>query len=212
MAEDKVRQRVKKTVKEIDMMISERFTENLEIYNIPVIKDIILATYDNELSGRVTDRRARTNPMYYRDEFAEALDNWEWTDTGTGFTKLITPATDTFNWNQGRLRIIENIVEGTIGKFVEVDEEQYVAMFNKRPILQPFDRAVPRKERIYLLRLSSNLRRRWRETSPRKGWVEYPFSNTSPTDIFYEADQYVMENMQGWINETIKEVTREVGR
>ena len=203
---------VRKKVGQLDRLIRETYTDNLENYYIPTIQDIILATYDIELTGRVISRRAKTNPIYYRDEFQEALYNFEWIVETRDKTILMTPETDTFDWNQGRLRIIENIVEGTIGRFAEVDEEQYIAMYDKRPIIQPFDRAVPLKERIYLLRVTGDLRRRWRETYPRNDMVRFPFSNTPPIDIFADANMYVEENIKDWIDEAIRESQKEIAR
>jgi len=212
MATELSRVAVKKKVIQFDRLVQERLIENLENYYIPNIQDIILSTYDIELTGRVTDRRSRTNPIYYRDEFEEALLGFEWIVEGRKETKLMTPALDTFNWNQGSLRIVENILEGTIGTFVEIDEEQYIAMYDKRPNIQPFDRAVPIKKRIYLLRLTGGLRRRWREVYPKQDVVKYPFSNTPPVDIFSPADDYVEENMNDWISEAIKESQKEIAR
>ena len=188
MAAELHRIAVRKKVNQLDRLIRETYVFNLETYYIPVIQDLILQSYDIELTGRVLNRRAKTNPIYYRDEFQEALYNFEWIVESKDETILMTPETDTFNWNQGRLRIIENIVEGTIGKFVEVDEEQYIAMYDKRPILQPFDRAVPLKQRIYLLRFTGDLRRRWRQAYPRDDMAEFPFSNTPPIYIFSTAN------------------------
>jgi len=203
---------VRKKVDQLDRAIREQYMFNLETYYIPVIQDIILQSYDIELTGRVTNRRAKTNPIYYRDEFQEALYNFEWITEARTQTILMTPETDTFNWNQGRLRIIENIVEGTIGRLAEIDEEQYIAMYDKRPIVQPFDRAVPLKQRIYLLRLTGDLRRRWRQAYPRDAMVIFPFSNTPPIDIFFTANQYVEENIRGWIDEAIRESQKEIAR
>jgi len=203
---------VHKKAEQLNKLIQETYIFNLETYHIPTIQDIILQEYDIELTGRVTDRKARTNPIYYRDEFEEALMNFEWIEINGGAMKLVVPETNTFNWNQGRLRIIENILEGTIGIFVEVDEEQYVAMYNKRPILQPFDKAVPIKERIYIIKLTGDVRRRWRTAYPNRSWVRYPFSNQPPIDIFGPANKYVENNIKGWIDEAIKESTKEIAR
>jgi len=125
-----------------------------------------------------------------------------------GQVKLITPDTDNFNWEQGRLRIIEDIVEGTVGIFVEIDEEQYIAMYEKRPIIQPFDKTVPLKKRIYIVRLTGNIRRRWRETYPKDNIVRFPFSNQPPVDIFEAGSKYVEENIKDWINEAITTVQK----
>ena len=204
--------KVRKTAEKYNDLIQERYIENLENYYIPIIQDIILQEYDGQLVGRVTDRRSRTNPIFYRDEFKQALLDFEWIEKSRNKTIFITPETNTFNWRQGRLRIIENIVEGTIGRFMEVDGEQYVAMYTKNPVIQPFDKTVPRVERIYTLRITGDTRRRWRDSFPRLGIVEYPFSNQPPIDLFDAANQYVEENMKGFIDEAIKDATKEIKR
>jgi len=205
-------QLVHKKAEELNKMILETYIFNLETYNIPTIQSIILEEYDIELTGRVTNRRARTNPIYYRDEFEEALMNFEWIDKNSDQAKLTTPEVDNFNWDQGTLRIIENILEGTLGVFIEADEEQYVAMYGKRPIIQPFDKTVPLKKRIYILKLTGDVRRRWRNAYPKNNIVRYPFSNSAPIDIFATANKYVEENIKNWIDEAIKEVQREATR
>ena len=204
------RQAVRKKVDHLNDLIQETYIFNLETYYIPIIQNLILQEYDIELTGRVTDRRARTNPIYYRDEFEAALMDFEWIEENSMSTKLMTPEVNTFNWNQGSLRIIENILEGAIGTFVEVDEEQYVAMYDKRPIIQPFDKTVPLKKRIYIIRLTGDVRRRWGNAYPRNNLVRYPFSNQPPIDIFGPANRYVEEEIKGWIAEAIKESQKEI--
>jgi hypothetical protein len=205
-----VRKSVIKKVKQFDAKIRDIYVENLEIYYIPVIKDIILQEYDVELTGRVVDRKSRTNPVYYREEFEEALDSYTWIDRGWNYTTLSMPSVSNFNWNQGRLRIIENILEGTIGTFIEVDEEQYIAMYGKRPVARPFDNTVSIKERIYLLRLNADVRRRWRSSYPKVSEVRFPFSNQPPIDIFDEANRYVKSEIRSWISEAIKQARKEI--
>lgn len=202
----------RKNVDKFNKIIQDTYIFNLETYYIPTIQNIILQEYDVELTGRVTNRRARTNPIFYREEFEAALMDFEWIEISGAGTKLMTPETNTFNWNQGRLRIIENILEGSVGVFVEVDEEQYVAMYGKRPIIQPFDKAVPRKERIYILKLTGDIRRRWRIAFPKNDIVRYPFSNQPPVDIFSEANIYVQENIKSWIDGAIKESQKEIAK
>ena len=207
MAKDVV-QIVHKKAEELNKMIQELYAFNLETYYIPVMQNLTMQEYDIELTGRVLNRKARTNPIYYRDEFEQALIDFDYIDMNHNHVKLITPEIDNFNWNQGRLRIIEDIVEGTVGIFVEIDEEQYIAMYSKRPAIQPFDKTVPLKERIYIVRLTGNIRRRWSETYPKDTMVRFPFSNQPPVDIFNTANQYVQENIKDWINEAITTVQK----
>lgn len=199
---------VHKKAEELNKKIQELYIFNLETYYIPAMQNIILQEYDIELTGRVTDRKARTNPIYYRDEFEQALLDFDYFDTSQGAIKFTTPEIDNFNWNQGSLRIIENILEGTLGVFVEVDEEQYVAMYNKRPVIQPFDKTVPLKKRMYVIKLTGDVRRRWRNAYPKNDIVRYPFSNQPPIDIFGPGNKYVQENIKDWINEAITEVQK----
>jgi hypothetical protein len=210
---DPIMKAAKATEDRINRAILESFVERLEDEHIQEIKDIILQEYDMELTGRVTDRKSKTNPIYYRDEFALALDEFNWLSVESKQSgKLTTPAMNNFPWHQGRLRVIENILEGTIGNFMEVDEEQYLAMFERRPVVQPFDKTVPRRERVYLLKVNGDIRRRWQNAYGNEQWVRYPFSNQPPIDIFAAADQYVLDNMQGWINDAVKEITKRVGK
>jgi hypothetical protein len=203
---------VRKKVERFDKLIRERYIGNLENYYIPTMIEIILVEYDGQLTGQVTDRKSRTNPLFYRDEFQEALMNHEWIREGRNETILDIPEVDTFNWRQGRLRVIEKILEGLIGQYVEVDGEQYVAMYRKPPALEAFDKTVPRKERIYTLRLSNAVRRKWAETFPKKPLVKYPFSNQPPVDIFQYANTYAEENMSKWSEEAIREAKKEIGK
>lgn len=203
---------VHKKAEELNKKIQELYIFNLETYHIPTMQNIILQEYDIELTGRVTNRKSKTNPIYFRDEFEEALLNFDYFDTSQGAVKLTTPEMDNFDWNQGRLRIIENILEGTVGLHVEIDEEQYIAMYDKRPIIQPFDRTVPLKRRIYIIRLTGDVRRRWRQAYPRDQIVRFPFSNQPPIDIFEAGSKYVEENIKDWINEAITTVSKEATR
>lgn len=210
MAVELSRAAVRQKTEKLDRLIRDIYIYNLEREYIPTIQDIILQDYDVELTGRVTDRESKTNPIYYRDEFQEALENFDWIIETRTQTTLEVPETNTFNWNQGRLRIIENIVEGTIGVYAEIDEEQYIAMYDKRPIIQPFDRDVPRKERIYVLKLTGDLRRRWRTAYPNRSIVRYPFSNQPPINIFDSANGYVENNVKSWIDDAIRQAQKEI--
>lgn len=200
---------LQKNVKDIDKSIAKRFEYMFESDYIPQIKETILSEYDNKLVSVVTDRNSRTNPIYYRDEFETALDDFEYLSIKKDEVKLTTPDIDNFNWVQGKLRIIKNILEGTLGVYVEVDENQYVAMYDKRPQIEPYDKTVPAKERIYLLRYTANLRNREIATFGQAVLVRYPFSNTPPIDIFEGAEELVNENLGKWMTDIIGDSIKE---
>lgn len=180
---------IKRDITKCDKYIMERIREELMEEFVTELKEMIMVEYDAELTGRVADRKSRTNPMFYREEFAEGLDEYEWLEEGTTYTILHVPDIATFNWRYGRLRVIENIVDGTAGTFVEVDEQQYIQMYGKLPrqSIAIYDKTVPRRQRIYLLRYSPSIQQREIATFGRQQLVSYPFSNTPPIDIFSPA-------------------------
>jgi hypothetical protein len=171
------------------------------------IKAIILEKYDDELVDVVTDRDSKTNPNLYRDEFSKRLDNFEYIDDLSNTVSLQLPTMETFDFS-GRLRIIEHIMEGLSGTYVEVNEEDYIKIFGKRPINEdPLDEYIPPKERIYLLRYDKRMRQA--EQDLEKKFVRYPFSNSPPIRILDVAEKFVDDNIDTWIKEALEEAQRE---
>lgn len=193
-------------------VLKASYMYELEREAIPSYIESVMLEYDTELVGMVTDRRSRTNPSIYREEFEEALENFNYILVGNNTTTIELPDMETFPWGSGRLRVIQNILEGIIGNFIEVDEEQYVALHDKKPIIEPYDKTVPRKQRIYLLKWNSNSNRRWNEVFPKNQPVRYPFSNMASIDLFslpsMEFKRNIVEWMPGLIRRKIKEMPR----
>lgn len=203
--------KIKKAINKFQRFFTDYWVDELNGVYIPMIQDMIMESYDSELVGVVTNRDSKTNPLFYREEFLTALYNFEYIKEEINSITLSVPDEDNFPWLRGRLRIIKNILDGTVGTFVEVDEEQYIKMFGKRPISEnPYDNTVQKKERIYLLRYNSDVQRRERNALGRTGaLVRYPFSNIPPIDIFGPTANYVENNLNNWINETIKKAQKE---
>jgi hypothetical protein len=171
------------------------------------IQEAIIEKYDEELVDVVTDRDSKTNPNFYRAEFIERLESFEYWKNEGGKLKLVTPDMENFNFS-GRLKVIETIMHGVSGVYMEVNEEDYIAIFNKRPINEdPLDEYVPPKERIYLVRYTPKLRKAERDLNKR--FVRYPFSNTPPIDIFSAGERFVNENIGGWFKNAIKLAQKE---
>lgn len=204
---------IMKSIKKFNAGVQEDWINYLETIRIPEIQDMIMQEYDAELVGKVSDRRSRTNPIFYREEFLDALFNFEYIREGMDSTTFILPDETNFPWNQGRLRIIQGIIEGTFGSYVEVDEEQYVGLFEKRPVsVQPYDNSVSRKERIYLVRYSVDVQRRERQKFGKKVLVPYPFSNTPPIRLFDPIIKHVENNLPEWIEDSLKRSQKEYVR
>lgn len=174
------------------------------------IKGAIISEYDEELVDVVTDRNSKTNPNLYREDFIERLNQFEYIESTGGSLSLLVPDMETFDFS-GRLRVIESIMEGMAGIHVEVNEEDYKAVFGKRPVNEdPLDDYVPPKERIYLVRYTSKIRQSEKDLN--KKFVRYPFSNTPPIKILEQGERFVDDNMNRWIEEALEEAQKEFVR
>lgn len=210
MADKVVKKKLAKSIKFYDSLLKESYRRDLEDMHIPKIKESIMDQYDSELIAPVTDLKSRTNPVLYREEFEELLDELEYIIEGDHYTTLRVPDIENFPWGLGRMRIIENILDGTSGLYVEVDERQYVQMYDRQPkALKPYDDTVPSAQRIYLLKYTLNVQRIEMEVFNRKVLVIYPFSNTPPIDIFGQTNKLVEMNLKLWVADSIKSVSKE---
>ena len=74
MKEDQVKGKMGKDM--VSLVKSARRAKLEEV--IDDIKDAIISEYDEQLVDVVTDRRSKTNPNLYREEFIERLDEFEY--------------------------------------------------------------------------------------------------------------------------------------
>lgn len=174
------------------------------------IQSAVLAQYDQELVDVVTDRKSKTNPNFYREEFIERLSQFEYVKVSGDKLTINVPDMETFDFS-GRLSVIKHIMEGMAGKYVEINEKDFVKSFGKRPMSEEtVDKYVSPKERIYLIRY--NNRAKQAEDTLGKDLVPYPFSNTPPIKILEEGEKFVEDNMSRWIEEALAEARKEFER
>ena len=174
---------------------------------IKELKQVIIAEYDEELVDVVTDRKSKTNPNLYREEFIKRLDEFQYIKEVDGSLTINVPDMETFNFS-GRLKTIEAIMSGTAGIYVEINEEDYVKAFNKKPVNEdPVDEYVAPKERIYLIRYDA--RTRAAERTLKKKLVRYPFSNTPPIEIFEAGEKFIDGHIDEWIDDSIDRAEKE---
>ena len=205
--------KIKKEVRSYNDIVIDSFGDELESTYIPRIKELIMADYDSELVDVVTDRNSKTNPLFYREEFEVALNEFEYIMQNKDYLTLIVPEIGNFPWSKGRLRVVLNVLEGTSGIYVEITEEQYVTMYNKKPLsIEPYDKTVPLKERIYLLRYTSKVRSREVEVFGRQILVRYPFSNSPPINLFGPTIKLVELNFKAWMSDSITKTTKEYSK
>lgn len=187
----------------VKIKIKFKFFENIDI-----IKEIIIEKYDEELTSVVTDRNSKTNPNLYRDAFITNLNEFIFIEEDSNDISLILPNIENFNFS-GQLKVLETILSGLAGIYLEISEEDYVKAFGKKPINEdPIDEYVPPADKIYLVRNTPAVRKA--EKILGKKLVRYPFSNTPPIDIFGSAKKYVENNIEGWIEDSIKEAKKEI--
>lgn len=169
-------------------------------------KQAIIDKYDEELVDVVTDRDSKTNPNFYRDDFIDRLNKFEFLTIEDGNPTIVLPDMENFDFS-GRLSVIEMIMEGTAGLYVEVNQEQYVSIFKTLPTNQnPIDQTVAPAERTYLVRYSSRVRAA--EKANGKRFIPFYFSNTPPINIFVVGDEFVEKNIDTWINDAKEMATK----
>lgn len=205
--------KVKKNVKSYNEVLIDSFGDDLEYTHIPRIKELIMADYDSELVAVVTDRKSKTNPLFYREEFEVALNEFDYIVQNKEYITLIVPDIENFPWLKGRLKIILQILEGTSGIYVEISEEQYIQMYNKKPLsIEPYDNTVSRKERMYLLKYTSKVQRREKEVFNKKVLIRYPFSNSPPISLFESTIKFVEFNFKIWLEDSMTKTTKEYSK
>jgi hypothetical protein len=180
----------------------------LETHTIPIVKEIIIEDYELMLNSQVTDARSRTRPDDYFDEFVEQLNEFEYIEEDIDVVSLLVPDMDTFSFS-GRLRVIQEILEGTVGSYVEVDLEQLEQIYSRVPtMLDVFDSSVRKKDRIVKLRKTVDVQNRLRANNI--PIVDFPFSNTPPLNIFNNAKERVdKELLEESIEKALSEANKE---
>ncbi len=196
---------IKKVKDDIKISIMNSLKSELS-YFINDIVDVVMSEYDDKLVGVVTDRESKSNPIFYRDAFLERLQEFNFLDIESSTKISISiPTMETFDFS-GRLKVLETIMSGVAGIYVELSEDDYVLVFGKKPINEdPVDEYVPKSDKIYLSRYNSTIIRA--EKSINKKFVRYPFSNTPPIEIFAAAEKYLSSNRTVWIDSIHKAIS-----
>jgi len=204
---------IEKTSKTYDKILREELDKSLESFTDEII-DVIMIEYDSQLM--VNDRNSKTNPLLpkYRDEFVDRLTNFSYIKEATDGFVFSAPDMDNFDFSGNRMGIIQNILEGTSGIYVEVTGEEYEQMFGKKRITrEELDTDLPPKERVYLMRYTSNVRNAEKNTFGKAGYLtRYPFSNTPPMRVLEVADEYVNNNLRDLIDRSVGKATRRFKR
>lgn len=197
----------KRTKKDMAALTKENLYKKFE-EAAQEIQNVILDAYDEQLVDVVTDRESRTNPNFYRDEFQARLEAFNYIDVNGDTLTFNVPDMENFDWS-GRMRVIQVILEGVIGEYVEMDEEQYKGIFNKKPVTeQSLDEYVPPKQRIYIIKYNSKIKQSEKDLNTK--FARYPFSNTPPIDIMDSLGaEYTEDNINRWIEDALEDAKKQ---
>ena len=197
---------MKKEIKTLEKLLKKELHKKFIEAKEGII-DAVMREYDSSLT--ISDRNSKSNPEFYRDEFEERLENFGYIEESGDTIKFTVPTMENFDFS-GRLKVIEQIMEGSAGKYVEVNTEDYEKMFGKKVLSrETLDTSVSKKDLIYLMRYSPIVRNAELATFGRRNYlVRYPFSNTPPILILDEAEKFVDENMNKWVKEAINKATK----
>jgi hypothetical protein len=163
---------------------------------VDTVKKIICDNYDRKLVDYVgTD--TRLSPGLYRNKFLSFLDEFNYVnETGNSVT-FVTPDMDNLIFPE-ELELIRSILDGVSGVYVELDVVDYRLIFGYAPNgLTPIG-----PDSIYLVRYNSEIAAT--ESAIRRIFTRFPFSDTKPIDIFYEASRYIDNNIDKWANDSVE--------
>ena len=197
---------MKKEIKTFEKLLKKELYEKFIGAKEGII-DAVMREYDSSLT--ISDRNSKSNPEFYRDEFEERLENFGYIEESGDTIKFTVPTMENFDFS-GRLKVVEQIMEGTVGVYVEVNAEDYEKMFGKKVLSrETLDTSVSKKDLIYLMRYNSKVRNAELTTFGRRNYlVKYPFSNTPPIKILDEAESFIDENMDKWVKEAVNKATK----
>jgi hypothetical protein len=176
---------------------------------IDEVKGVIVDSYSQQLTNVVTDKRSKTRPEDYIEDFITRLDNFEYVTVTNGQVSFTVPDMANFDFS-GKLRVIENILEGIVGQYVEVNGDQYAKIFGKSGVTKHLsDSSLSTKEKIYLLKYNAFIRSKEKEL--KTNFVMYPFSNAGPMDIFKDVNDYVATQLPLWLKEAVVDAQLKLG-
>ena len=172
------------------------------------IKQIIIEEYDDKLMGATAHSKSLIDYNMYREEFISRLNDFQFIKENGNVITLDIPDIETFDFSDG-LEIVQTIMEGLSGVYVEVNEKEYSYIFGRKPrLVEAVDKRVSPKDRVFLVRYTGSVRNTEKELS--KHFVRYPFSNTPPIDILEAGNLFVNDNLNVWVNNAIERSNKEV--
>jgi hypothetical protein len=187
---DPRKERLKRDVK---FEIRNSLVKLLENKIVPRVIDIIMDEYNSQLNGVVTVS-SELAPEHFMSEFYDRLKSFDFVKDRGRVVTFSCPDMENFDFS-GDLEFIQTVLEGIVGTHVEVSSKYYNVMFASDVV----DRQETTDRKPYLLMLTDEIRL-WENRLGKKFRI-FEFSNSSPKDIFSEAEKFVEDNLDEWIDE-----------
>lgn len=167
-----------------------------------------MSKFDDDLMSFIYDKDSKANPAIYRDTFKDRLDEFKYViDKGDNIS-IVSPDLDNFDFSSG-LKILEIIMNGIVGTYIEISPQDYEKIFNKRFVNSEFIENVDGQD-IFILRYDNYIQKI--ENNMKRKFVKYPFSNTPPFKIFEEGDKFISNNVDSWIEDAIEMAKKYISR
>ena len=192
---------------EIKRISKHYFRERLleETHNII---SIIMEQYDELLIQPLGDSvTTALHPSNYRDLFYNKLSVFNYLSDSEESLIFTTPDIDNFDFSDG-LEFIHMVLYGLPGEYVEIEKDDFMSVFNELHVDGPGVIALP--EGIYLVKRTSQVNRL--ENILDKRFDTSPFSKSKSIDIFSDADIYVDDNLDLWIDDSVKKAKAIFGK
>ena len=167
------------------------------------IHEMIMDQYNEKLVDVVANNESLIDPTFYSDLFSSRLYDFEFIDEDGDSVIINSPDINSFDFSNG-LEPIEFILEGVVGEYVEISDDDYLSVFNALP--QVNDDMISFPEGVHLIKNSITINKL--ENILNKKFTIYPFSNMPPIDIFSDAESFIDSNLDKWIDIAIKEADR----
>lgn len=200
-----------KVSKKLVSLIKKSLQEKLTEFIIPDVIERVITDFDNYFSQFDISPRSNFKLEDIREIFYDRLIRFEYIDIDDSIdnVKFISPDMDNFNFNR-ELGVLKTIFDGISGDYVEIGISKYISIFGARPVGEALNDDLPEQEKVYLVSYKSFMS--GNKIAVRNTLVKFPFSDTSPFDVFEETNYFVEENLDKWVDESIIEAESKLSK
>lgn len=179
-----------------------------------VLIEEYLHNYNMLLSDLVSDKNSLANPEYFYNDYKRALEEFNYFDEATtniSEFKYRIPTEDTFVFTD-RLAFIKLLINGVAGNYYELPQDDYdklmVTISGDRfreyisNLHKFFNDDTPKELRFYLMYAYEDLYKII-STILQKPLILFPFSSTSPIDLFSGGIDFFEKEMDQLVGRVI---------